>query len=445
MNILKHWAMKHWNLQGSSNPSGMSDYTDVPHSFPWDWWQKDMKIEESYTNTTVEACVATISQTIAMLPVRHLREEKDGGLVEVKNSAAFRVLRKPNPFQTKSAFWVDFVRSMLLQGEGFGVVTRNNRFEIDAIYPQMKMSPYVSIDNKDVYYSFGDNRLVDMDNVIPGRDVLAVRMHTKNHPLIGVTPLEAAKLPASVGNSIQGHEDRFFRNMSRPSGVLTTDMTLSAEQTKELRKRFNEQAQVLATGGLPILTSGLKFETVSLSATDAEIIEAYKLTKEDIASVYRIPLALLGVMDKASFNNVEQLMRFWVASGLGYIVEHLENALDELFKLPANEHINFDVEFLLESDFKSRMDGLKQGVQGGVMTINEARKKEKLPRKEGCDEPMVQMQMVPVGLTGDKMEAEIENLKNPAPEPAKEEEATAEGAKKVGEERIKKLTSKSTS
>ncbi len=102
-------------------------------------------------------------------------------------------------------------------------------------------------------------------------------------------------------------------------------------------------------------------------------------------------------------------MKFWISSGLGFIIEHLENRLDKLFDLPANECVEFDTDFLLEADFKSRIDGLKSGLQGGIYTVNETRQKEGLSKLEGdaFNTPMMQLQMVPVGLTSDKLEAEI--------------------------------------
>ncbi len=411
MNLVQRFISKAFNLQGNSNPSGVSDYYKPPASYPWDWWQKDMSMDDVTSNTTVEACVSTIAQTIAMLPINHIRTSDENGTSIITNSAAAKVLRKPNPYQTKSAFWVDYVRAMLLTGNGYGAATRNGRYEVNAIYPQKQLSPYVSEDMKEVFYSTCDNRLVQLDTMIPARDVLHVRMHTDDHPLIGVTPLVAAKLSAATGTSIQGHENRFFNNMSRPSGVLSTDMTLTAEQTKALRERFNDVSQDLNTGGLPILTSGLKYDSISMSAVDAEIIETYKMTREDIASVYRIPLALIGITENVSYDNNESLMKFWVTSGLGYIIEHLENSLNDLFDLPANESVQFDVEFLLQPDFKSRMDGLKTAIQGGVMTPNEVRKKEKLSMQEGGDKLFMQMQMVSLGYGDKKLEAEIANSK----------------------------------
>jgi phage portal protein BeeE len=226
--------------------------------------------------------------------------------------------------------------------------------------------------------------------------------------------------------------------MSRPSGTLQTDLVLSPAQTKELRERFEEISSDLNTGGTPILTAGLKYNPITMSATDSEIIATYRLTKEDIASIFRVPLALIGDMEKATFGNTESLMRFWVASGLGFIVEHLENTLDRLFDLPANESIEFDTDFLLQADFKGRMEGYKVGVTGGFITPNEIRLREGFKPLEGGNTLYMQMQNVPIDLTGKKLEADIEAVEvgtecardcggtgDPEPEPVPNEEDQA--------------------
>lgn len=419
LTIVKSWL----GAEGSYKTPGWG-MTTFGNWFPigfGDGFERDRNLQnfDASYNTTVEACIGTISQTIAMLPVHHVRTDDDGGTEIIKTSAASRVLRKPNPFQTKSEFFVDLIRQTLFKGNGYGVCTRNNRYEIKAIYPQIELSPFVSLDQRDVYYSGFLPELIDdleLQTMIPSRDVLHFKMHTKNHPLEGVTPLVAAMVSANTANSIQGHTNRFFANMSRPSGVLSTDMTLKPEQTKALRERFEEMAKKEDTGGLPILTSGLKYQQISMNAVDSEIIATYNMTKSDIASVFRVPLALIGDMEKATFANTETLMKYWVSSGLGFVIEHLENSLDDLFDLPSNEHIEFDTEFLLQADFKSRIDGFKSGVQGGIFTPNEVRKKEGLKPQKGGDALLVQMQMIPIGLSGEKLQAEIDAVNNP-PEP----------------------------
>ena len=415
---LKQLVAKAFNLQGNSHPNGVgrsaSDSWTPPASYAWNWWQQDKPMLGNgfENNTTVEACVVTISQSIAQLPIKHMRDDGKGGKEEIKNSAVTRVMRKPNPYQTKSEFFVDLVRKMLLTGNGYGVATRNGRFEIDAIYPQLRMSPYVSYDAKDVYYSGADNTLIELDQMIPSRNVLHVKMHTNQHPLIGCTPLEAVMMSAATGNSIQGHTNAFFNNMSRPSGVLSTDMTLTPEQTKALRERFSEVTEDLATGGTPILTSGLKYQSISMSAVDAEIIKTYQMTIGDIARVYRVPLELIGASDKPTAGSTENLMRFFVTSGLGFIIEHLENSLERLFDLPAGESIELDPAILLEATMKDKFESLKIATTGGIMSPNEARNKVGLSDVTDGDVPLVQMQMVELGVGSKMLEAEESTTPN---------------------------------
>jgi len=227
-------------------------------------------------------------------------------------------------------------------------------------------------------------------------------------------------MSASTGNSIQGHTGKFFDNMSRPSGVLQSDMTLTAEQTTQLRSRFNELSQDLATGGTPILTSGLKYQAISMSAVDAEIIKTYQMTIGDIARVFRVPLELIGASDKPTAGSTEQLMQYFVVSGLGFIIEHIENSLEKLFDLPVGESIELDPAILLESTFKDKMEGLKISTTGGIMSPNEARHRVGLPEVDGGDQPLVQMQMVPVGLSAELAQANIDTDNTP-----KEEETNA--------------------
>jgi Phage portal protein len=106
---------------------------------------------------------------------------------------------------------------------------------------------------------------------------------------------------------------------------------------------------------------------------------------------------LLGDLEKATFQNVESLSRFFIQSSLGFYVDHIEDALTAFFGLPTNEYIYFDVETaLLRSDLKERMEAYAKGIQNGVMAPNEARARESLPPVDDGDQPRVQQQLVPL-------------------------------------------------
>ena len=381
------------------------------------YWQMN-KSYDSANNTAVEACVSTISQTVAMLPIKHIKTLKDGGTKEL-NSPALKVLKKPNIYQTRSDFFLNMSRALLLTGNSYAFTQRDNRSAISALHIQRKAMPYISPDAKDIFYSISDDLLVDINNMVPQRDMLHIKLHTNRHPLIGDTPLTAAAYAGALGNSIQAHDLEFFNNMARPSGALSTDLVLTTEQMTSLRDAVKQQGVGENTGKIPILSGGLKYQQFTMSAVDAQVIETYNMTVRDIASVFRVPLPLINYLENATLSNVAELFRFWLANGLNFILDHIELSLNDIFDLPDDESFQFDTDYLLRMDSKSRMETHKTAVQGGITTINEARKKEGLPPVENGDKPLVQQQMVP--LDWHEQETKIAELQNSLTEAQKVE------------------------
>jgi phage portal protein BeeE len=121
----------------------------------------------------------------------------------------------------------------------------------------------------DVFYALGGNEIVErmfgavgaddsLLSFVPARDVLHVKLKTRrDDPLRGESPLLSAALDQAASSAMARQALAFYANQSRPSGVLQTDLTLTADQVKELRLRWNEQSQGLNAGKTPILTNGL--------------------------------------------------------------------------------------------------------------------------------------------------------------------------------------------
>jgi HK97 family phage portal protein len=343
---------------------------------------------------------------------------------KVTTSAAYRILRNPNHYQTSPDFLLNMVASALFDGEAFVVATRNERYEIDSLHlmPRGSCSPRIDPDTKEIFYSVGASPLgPDFDYAIPQRDVLHLRFHTPRHPLIGESPIKAAALAIGINVALSQTQAAFFSRMNRPSGILSTDQQLTKEQMVRLREAFEEQSKVWAKGGMPILGNGMKFEQLSVNSVDAQLIEAQRSSLEDIARVFGVPPPLVGDLSHATLNNSETLIQHFLSMSLGSYLEHIERAFDRLFGMSNTEHIELDTSALLRTDFAGRVDGLTKAVQGGLMTPSEARVREGLSPIEGGDSAYLQRQMVPIDKIGDLLEAEAEAKKAPpaSPEPPK--------------------------
>ena len=119
-------------------------------------------------------------------------------------------------------------------------------------------------------------------------------------------------------------------------------------------------------------------------------------------------------------------MSFWLSTGLGFFINHIEVALDKFFALPADEFVEFDAEQLLRVDFIGRVDGLSKATINGIMSPNEARSRLELPAVENGDSPTVQQQQVPLNLLTQLHAAQIARASTPVSQPTAKEEPTKE-------------------
>lgn len=370
----------------------------------------------------VEACVSAYAQTAAMCPGDHWRKLDNGGRERVVNSALSRVLRRPNDYLSISDFLMNLTRRLYTHGEAFAVAIRNDRNEIAELHLMTHGAAIVAADGS-IFYNLSGNEIVerryDMSAPIPARDVLHVRLHTPRHPLKGVSPILATTLDLAMSGAALNQQIAFYINQARPSFMLETDQQLTKEQTQDLRDRWNAQTQGDNAGGTPILAWGLKAKPVLVSAQDGQLAELLKMTDQNVALAFRMPLQVLG-LGGTTFASTELLMQSWIASGLGFCLNHIEEAFGLLFRLKGvpDEYMELDTRALLRSAYKERMEGLARGVISGIYSPDEARNSEDLPVVTGGHGamPRVQQQVVPLSYGTDMKPPDPNKVTAPAPD-----------------------------
>ena len=379
----------------------------------------------------VEACVNAYAQTIAQCPGDHWRATADGGRERITNSALSRILRNPNFYQSRSDFILMLVRNLYLDGNSYHLAERNARFEPSALHPFDPWRSKAIVGNDQaIFYELAGNNVLEgpssnggfsntsLKFIVPQRDVLHVKLETeRDNWLKGIPPLKHATDAIMAQRMIGMRLINMFASMGKPPGVIETELNLTKDQVAELRARINESWQGVDTlnDGPPILTNGLKFHGISMSAKESELAAAAKLTQDQIFMVYGVPPAILGLTDSGTFSSTESLMNFWLSRGLGFAINHIETAFDQFFGLKGwpDEYVEFDTRALLRAAHKDRVEALVRGVQGGIYSPDEARNSEDLPKTPYGSEPRVQQQVVPLS-------AWAQTINQPQPAPAPE-------------------------
>jgi HK97 family phage portal protein len=356
----------------------------LPDGAPLNWWQTGASLQGTGRSAILQACVSSYAQSISMCAGDHWRATPLGGRERVTNSAAARFLRKPNAYQSISDFLLNLVSALFTDGNTYALALRNDRFEIEEVHlmsPTLSR-PVLSTDGEIFFRLAGNSvisRQIGNEILVPARDVLHLKLDAppgrEPWPLMGQSPLASLASELMTQGAINGSQANFYMNQARPSAVLSTDLVLDRAQVESLRQLWDEQSRGLKAGGTPNLTSGLKVQPWAGTFRDAQMAELLRLTDEHIALAYRIPLQILGLGGGSPAGSTEILMQNWVATGLGLALAHIEEGLGQFFRLKGQpaEYIEFSTEALLRSAYKDRIDALARGVQGGILSPNEAR------------------------------------------------------------------------
>lgn len=367
-----------------------------------DGWNRNLALSgaEARYIPAVYASVMASARALSQCRPHHIKISGDGKKTKHTSSPQARLMRIPNQYESWTQFILNNTAQTLFEGESFNYLVRDKR---NVIIQMHRLNPGTCSPNitpeGDLFYSVGTNPMIPdgIDVLIPARDMLHLRSHTPRHPLIGESPIKAAAMAAGINVTLSKSQMAFFNNMSRASGVISTDQVLKKDQMDILRDAWAAQSKGMAQGKVPVLGGGLKFQQMSITSQDAQLIEAQKLSIADIARVFGVPLPVIGELENSTMNNVEQLVSLWLSMSLGSIIENTESSLNRMFDFGPNELIELDESQLLRMDFLSRIDGLTKAVQGGVYTVNESRGKEGLHPVEHGDTPMLQAQMQPIG------------------------------------------------
>ena len=351
-------------------------------------WQSNVtvSVESVVTFSTVYACVTLIASDIAKMRLR-LVQNDDGIWTETENPAFSPVLRRPNHYQNRIQFMEWWVMSRLLNGNTYILKQRDKRGIVVALYilDPTRVTPLVTPEGE-VYYQLTRDDLtgLKLDTVtVPAREIIHDRMCPVYHPLVGVSPIFACGLAAMQGLRIQNNSYKLFSNGSTPSGVLTAPGTISKETASRVKEKWETEFSGENVGKVAVLGDGLKYEPMTMTAVDAQLIDQLKWTSETVCSTFHVPPYMVSVGPPPNYNNIEALNQQYYAQALQSIVESIELCLDEGLEYPKPYGTEFDLDDLLRMDTATLIASEKSA--DGIKTPNESRRRLGLPPVTGGD------------------------------------------------------------
>lgn len=366
-------------------------------------WQRNVEwtTDTVLSYHAVYACVTLISSDIGKLRPRLVVADDNDIWSETTSPAFSPVLRRPNRYQNHIQYKEWYVTSKLLRGNTYVLKQRDGRGVVVALYPldPCRVTVLVSPDGS-IFYRLSSDNLSGIDDgsiEVPASEIIHDRMNCLFHPLCGVSPLFAAGLAASEGLRIQNNAAVFFANNSQPGGILTAPGAISDATAQRLRDYWRENFTGENSGAVAVVGDGLKFESMRANAVDSQMIEQLRWTAEVVCSCFRVPTHKVGVGPVPGGTNVEALDQQYYSQCLQILIEEFELCHDEGLGLDVPIEgrrlgVELDLDGLLRMDTQTMVSTLADGVNRGLMTPNEARRKINSPPLVGGDTIYLQQQ-----------------------------------------------------
>jgi HK97 family phage portal protein len=391
------WAVKQLTLSGVDSNRG---WLSIFRSNTDGTWQYDTEItnESALAYTPFYACLTLIASDIGKICLQLMEKESRSGIwVETSVSAFSPLLRKPNHFQTRQQFIECWVLSKLIHGNAYILKIRDGRQVVKAMYvlDPTRVMPLVAPDGS-VYYQIMRDDLSKLPfdlPAIPAAEIIHDRMECLFHPLVGISPLFAVLLPASQGLRIQNNSEKFFKNMSRPSGMLTAPTHIDEATAVRLKKDFEANYGGENIGRLFVAGDALKYEAMVIPPEQAQLVEQLGLSAVQVCSGLHVPPYMIGVGPLPSYNNVEALNQQYYSQCLQKMFNAIEDLLDDGLGLhPLGYRTEFDLDDLLRMDTSSRVKAAADRVGAAITSPDEERRRFGLLPVPGGASPYLQQQ-----------------------------------------------------
>lgn len=384
-------------------------------------WQRNQEIEVSKNDQmrhhAVFACVSLITRDIGKLKIK--TKKKIDGVSQDCDSNVKKLLAKPNHYQNTQQFFEAWVSSKSTSGNTYVLKVRNiygDVWRLLILNPE-RTKPLVDPEGN-VFYQVRRDRLFNLDDdiIIPASEIIHDRYNCFYHPLVGLSPITACALSASQGINIQRNAAAFFANASRPSGILVTPGSISKENAKQMKDEWNSNYSGTGTGRTGVLGDGVTYQSISIAAQDAQLVEQLKLSGEIVCTSFSVPAFKVG-LGPAPAGKVSDLNDIYYSDCLQHYIESAENLLNQHLDLEDGVEVEFCLDALLRMDASSQMDYLDKGVKGAIMSPNEARAKIGLAAVPGGESPMIQQQNFSLAAIAKRDSSPDPFAKAPAPTP----------------------------
>jgi len=334
--------------------------------------------ETCMQSPTVHAIVTSVQNRLGISPLHVLQKttiNNRPAKVEQPNHPIAQLLRKPNDWQTTEEYISDAASSLLRHGQFFSLINSGgNGGRIQALLPLDAGQVEVEQDkNWRVSFKYKSEPFRQ-------EQILYARGGARDF-LKGDSPIVDIRESIALEIAAEQYGAAFFGNGAMPLIYFKLMDGFADFQTDEEKKTFLERVKEQFGGNKKfstmMLPKGMDMDALTIENDKAQFVESRKFIRTVIAGAFGVPPHLVGDLERATFNNVEQQDVDFTINVVLPIAKRLEAAMErDLLTDEDREQgviIRFNLDAVQRADIKTRNESLKIAREWGAINANEWR------------------------------------------------------------------------
>lgn len=357
----------------------------------------------------VFACDRVIREDVAKTPLKiKRRNDKDGTRKDDPNHPVYTLLHDlANPAMSAYEFKDRMQSALNLWGNAYAEIQRNRRNEPVALWPLDPSRMTVDLDglNRIRYsYRMGSGAPKEWIYDPANPPIFHLRQNARDPWYCGRSPIKVLRDAMGLAVAQQRYQVRHFGQGGHVQMTLTTANPLTPEAAKTVRKDFEDVTRGEENWHRTVVMPfGLEAKPLAMPHRDAQFVENLRLSRSELAGVFRVSAHKINDLEKATFSNVEHLAIQHVNDCLmpHFVCWQQAIARDLLNPRSFNTHFAvWKVDALVRGDFKALNDALQLQRQNGVISANDWRRMldddDLISAEDGGDLYLVNGNMMPM-------------------------------------------------
>jgi HK97 family phage portal protein len=352
----------------------------------------------------VRTVVDFLARNVAQLSLHTFERRSDNGRERVSDHPFARLMRQPNAHTTGYRLMRDLIADRGIYDRALWVKARD-KDDNDIL---VRVPPRLwSISEDDSWLA--PSGFVIKGNrgktTIPADRCVYFRGYNPEDERYGLSPIESLRQVLSEEFAAGQMREQSLRNGARIGGYITRPAGAAWSDTARQRFGTSWRAQYAGQtategGGTPVLEDGMQFVAAGHSAEDMQYIEARKLSREEVAASYFIPPPMVGILDHATFGNIEEQHKMLYQDTLGPILQEVQQEimlqiLRADFGADADDlYVEFNMLEKLRGSFEEQVEQLQKATGAPFLSRAEARSRMNLPYLDGTDELVVPLNVL---------------------------------------------------